>query len=88
MQVILLDTFGANLIEKVTSVLHGNEESELKISLLEYFPELFGIKKSEEAIPTNEIAEQGKLSAEMQMYKAQRIHHAFKMNQKRHEDEK
>lgn len=84
----VLDLFGSNLIEKVVVTL-GKAEDEFHFSMLEYFPELFSqenklqdknIQEDEETAPT--------LSKDMQLYKAQRIQHAYRVNQQRHKQQK
>lgn len=76
----VLDLFGSNLIEKVFS-LFGKIEKE-HFSMLEYFPELFsGVQTKENEVPEEQPAEK-KLPKEMQLYKAQRIQHAYHINRK------
>lgn len=74
----ILDIFGSNLIEKVLHVLGMNEDGE--ISMLKHFPELF--PELSDAVNEQEPdQEQGVvLSKEMQLYKAQRIQHAYHVN--------
>lgn len=75
----LLDVFGSNLIEKVLFTMgQGKDMEGIHFSLAEYFPDLFRKDKAEAA-----EEDKGKLSGEMQLYKAQRMQHAFRMNQKR-----
>ncbi len=78
-QVALLDLFSTNLIEKVISVLGKGETGGMRFSMLEYFPELFP------SAPMQDTVGGGKpeLSKEMRLYKAQRIHHAYRVNQQR-----
>lgn len=80
----VLDLFGSNLIEKVVMTL-GKAEDEFKFSMLEYFPELFPLanKNTHEDEKTAPV-----LSKEMQLYKAQRIQHAYRVNQQRHKQQK
>lgn len=84
----ILDLFGSNLIEKVVMSI-GKAEDEFHFSMLEYFPELFPqakkphdeyIQEDEKTAPT--------LSKDMQLYKAQRIQHAYRVNQQRHKQQK
>lgn len=84
----VLDLFGSNFIEKVVMAL-GNEKEEFKFSMLEYFPELFPEKKKEES--RNVQSDEPRvpvLSKEMQVYKAERIYHAYRINQSRHKQQK
>ena len=86
--ITVLDLFGSNLIEKVVMSI-GKAEDEFHFSMLEYFPELFPqakklhdkyIQEDEKTAPT--------LSKDMQLYKAQRIQHAYRVNQQRHKQQK
>lgn len=75
----LLDVFGSNLIEKVLFTLGRDKDMEgIHFSLAEYFPDLFQRDKAE----TKE-EDEVQLSGEMLLYKAQRMQHAFQMNQQR-----
>jgi len=80
-QTVLLDLFGANLIEKVAGALGRGDG--MKFSLTEYFPGLF--PKEQESSQDGEKDKKAALSPEMQLYKAQRIHHAYKVNKARKE---
>lgn len=84
----VLDLFGSNLIEKVVMAL-GKTDDEFKFSMLQYFPELFpqadelhdkNTQEDEKTVPT--------LSKDMQLYKTQRIQHAYHVNQQRHKQQK
>lgn len=80
MVICMLDLFGANLIEKIVYTLSKDKEG-VGFSLTAHFPELFpkeevaGGHKQEEGKP--------KLSAEMEVYKAKRMYHAYRVNQAR-----
>ncbi|NBK93018.1 hypothetical protein D5278_13695 [bacterium 1XD21-13] len=75
----LLDVFGSNLIEKVLFTLgQGRDIEGVHFSLTEYFPDLFQRDKAE-----TKKEDEGQLSGEMLLYKAQRMQHAFRMNQQR-----
>ncbi len=77
--VSLLDIFGSNLIEKVLLTIgQGKDVEGIHFSMAEYFPALFWKDKTE-----SKEEDKGKLSGDMQLYKAQRMQHAFRMNQKR-----
>lgn len=78
-QIALLDLFSTNLIEKVITVLGKGEADGMKFSMLEYFPELFPKQKEEKDVGVGKP----KLSEEMRLYKARRIHHAYRVNQER-----
>ncbi|MCM1104936.1 MAG: hypothetical protein NC409_12620 [Clostridium sp.] len=80
-QIALLDLFSTNLIEKVISVLGKGEGEGMRFSMLEYFPELFP-SASGSVQQDTDGCEPG-LSKEMRLYKAQRIHHAYRVNQQR-----
>lgn len=81
----MLDLFGANLIEKVMMTFGSGEET--RFSLTEYVPELFAnVKKQMTKEHDEDDMEQKskpQLSSEMQLYKAQRIQHAYRVNQER-----
>lgn len=82
----VMDLFGSNLIEKVVGIL-GKSENDIRFSMLEYFPELFpDIDKKSDGDIGNQALKPG-LSKEMQLYKAQRIQHAFHVNRKNREKE-
>lgn len=82
-QIALLDLFSTNLIEKVITVLGKGEADGVKFSMLEYFPELFPKQKEEHEEHPADTEEKPKLSEEMRLYKARRIHHAYRVNQER-----
>ena len=78
----VLDLFGANLIEKVMMTFGSGEET--RFSLTEYVPELFAnVKKQITKEHDMEQTSKPQLSSEMQLYKAQRIQHAYRVNQER-----
>lgn len=81
----VLDLFGANLIEKVMMTFGAGEGT--IFSLTEYVPELFAnVKKQitkEHDEDEMEQTSKPQLSSEMQLYKAQRIQHAYRVNQER-----
>lgn len=76
-----LDLFGANLIEKVVFTLSQNKDG-IKFSLLDYFPELFPGRAAIEKNVGSPTKEE-KLSPEMKEYKANRMYHAYRVNQAR-----
>lgn len=73
-----LDIFGSNLIEKVLHVLGMSEDGE--ISMLKHFPELFPELLDVADEQESESKPEKVLSKEMQLYKAQRIQHAYHVN--------
>lgn len=81
----VLDLFGVNLIEKVMMTFGAGEGT--RFSLTEYVPELFAnVKKQitkEHDEDDMEQTSKPQLSFEMQLYKAQRIQHAYRVNQER-----
>ena len=80
----MLDLFGANLIEKVIFTLSRKKDG-VGFSLTEYFPELFSKEKSvRNGQPQPD--EKPKLSAEMELYKAKRMYHAYRVNRARNRD--
>ncbi len=84
----VLDLFDSNLIEKVIITL-GKAEDNFKFSMTQYFPELFSETKNKESDSVNnEKKTDAALSKEMQVYKAQRIHHAYRVNQSRNKRQK
>jgi hypothetical protein len=90
----VLDMFGSNLIEKVMltlGMMTGNRDNGgLKFSMLQYFPDLFleGVDQTGEAARKDDgHTEATTLSAEMQLYKAQRIQHVYHVNQNRNRKE-
>lgn len=82
-QIALLDLFSTNLIEKVISVLGKGETGGMRFSMLEYFPELFPSAGDPVQMQDVDGCDKPKLSEEMRLYKAQRIHHAYRVNQQR-----
>ena len=82
--IAILDSFGGNLIEKVLMTFgRARPEEGLHYSLIEYFPELFSQDNGQEGKDAAET-EKGKLSTEMQLYKMQRLQHAYLVNRERH----
>jgi len=84
----VLDLFGSNMIEKVVMTL-GKADDEFKFSMLQYFPELFPQANKLHDKNTQEDEKPAPaLSKDMQLYKAQRIQHAYRVNQQRHKQQK
>ncbi|MDD3415481.1 MAG: hypothetical protein PHY47_15975 [Lachnospiraceae bacterium] len=81
----VLDLFGANLIEKVMITLGATEGA--TFSLLEYLPDLFPNVHRKANTNDNNVPEKQEdkpqLSPDMQLYKAQRIQHAYRTNKAR-----
>lgn len=74
----ILDVFGSNLIKKMAMSVNGEDISEA--SMVRLLPELFSANAQDNRIDKKQKTG---LSAEMQLYKAQRIHHAYHVNRQR-----